>query len=122
MDLSDFVKTVLVSINEGVDAARSQTSRDIHFTQDSNSRTVEFDIAVSAEDKKAAEGKAGIKVLQFAEAGGNISSEKTNSTVSRIQFGVDIEQRTKEEQAKQDAEWEAYSAEQHAGIAGPGIY
>lgn len=116
MDLTDFVKDVLVSVNAAVDQARQQTSRDIHFTYSKASRTVEFDIAVSAEDKKSAKGTAGVRVLQFVEAGGDLTSTQSNSTVSRIKFGVDIEQRTKEEQAKIDAAWS--SRDTHV----PGIF
>lgn len=109
MDLTDFVKTVLVSVNNGVDAARAETTRDIHFSYSQSTRTVEFDIAVSVENKKAAGGKAGVKVLQFVEAGGDVSSEKINSTVSRVKFGVDIDPRTKVEQQKLDAEAASYN-------------
>ena len=110
MDLTDFVKTVLVSVNNGVDEARKQTSRDIHFSYNQSARTVEFDVAVSAEQVSKANGRAGVKVLQFAEAGGDISREKTNSTISRVKFGVDIAPMTKDEAARAAAEAEAHNA------------
>ncbi len=55
MDLQEFVKNVLTDINLGVDEARKLTSRDISFSEKDNARTIEFDIAVSAEtaDKKS---------------------------------------------------------------------
>jgi hypothetical protein len=103
MNLQEFVKNVLVEINAAVDEARQLTSRDIRFSDNGTARTVEFDVAVSAEATSAKSGKAGIKVLQFAEAGGDISQENKNSTVSRITFGVRIEPRTKEEEAADHA-------------------
>lgn len=104
MDLKDFIKNVLIDINGAVDEARSATSRDISFSEKDNARTVEFDIAVSAENTDATSGKAGIKVLQFVEAGGNLSKESKNSTVSRITFGLRIDPMTKDEQAQSYAE------------------
>lgn len=97
MELKEFVQNVLVEINEAVDEARQGTSRDIYFDESKSSRTVEFDIAVTASDKIDGKGKAGIKVLTFAQAGGEIAQQTTNSTVSRVQFGLHISSDTKEE-------------------------
>lgn len=103
MDLQEFVKNVLISIDKAVDEARRETQRDISFSDTKDLRTVEFDIAVSVEETDAKSGKAGIRVLQFAEGGGDISKENKNSTVSRIQFGVHIDAMTKTESANQQA-------------------
>ena len=40
-------------------------------------------------------GKAGIKVLEFIESGGEISKEVKNTTISRIKFGVKVNTKTK---------------------------
>ena len=104
MELKQFIKDVLVEVNEAVDEARSQTNRDIRFSEKDNARTIEFDIAVSAESSDSAAGKAGIKVLQFAEAGGNVSQEHKNSTVSRISFGIRINPLTRDEEEKMKAQ------------------
>lgn len=105
MNLQEFVKNVLTEINAAVDAARQETSRDIKFADKENTRTIEFDIAVSAEETDSKKGKAGIKVLQFAEAGGDITKENKNSTVSRVVFGLNITPLTKEERAQQSADF-----------------
>lgn len=97
MNLQEFVKDVLVSIEGAIEEARGSTSRDIRFAETKDQRTVEFDIAVSVEETANKSGKAGIRVLQFAEAGGDISKENKNSTVSRIKFGVHIESMTRTE-------------------------
>ena len=109
MNLKDFVKNVLVEINAAVDEAGQTTSREIAFSEKDNARTIEFDIAVSAEDTDQKSGKAGIKVLQFAEAGGDISKETKNSTVSRIVFGLRISPLTKAEQAANSAAIRAHN-------------
>ena len=70
---------------------------------------MEFDIAVSVEDTDAKSGKAGIKVLQFAEAGGDISKETKNSTVSRIKFGINVDTATKAEEMRANATAQAYN-------------
>ncbi|HAT73636.1 MAG: hypothetical protein US30_C0009G0023 [Candidatus Moranbacteria bacterium GW2011_GWF2_36_839] len=109
MNLQEFVKDVLVSIDKAVGEARAETQRDVRFSDSKNQRTVEFDIAVSVEEKDSKNGKAGIRVLQFAEAGGDISKENKNSTVSRIQFGVHIDSMTKEEEARLVAQNQSYN-------------
>lgn len=103
MNLQEFVSNVLVSLDKAVDIARGEMKRDVRFVDTKDQRTVEFDIAVSVEEIDAKSGKAGIKVLQFVEGSGDISKESKNSTVSRIKFGIRIDQLTKEEDAAQDA-------------------
>jgi len=100
MDLKEFIKSVLVDINAGVDEARVLTSREIMFTNSKDKRTVEFDIAVTVEETDAKSGKAGVRVLQLVEGGGEISKSAKNSTISRISFGLNIDSWTKEEQEK----------------------
>ena len=102
MNLQEFVKDVLVQINAAVDEARQITSRDIRFSDNDGARTIEFDIAVSADEKNSQSGNAGIKVLRFVEAGGDMAKELKNSTVSRIVFGLHIELSTKIEREAQN--------------------
>ena len=109
MNLKDFVKDVIVSIDNAVEDARGETKRDVHLSDTKESRTVEFDVAVSVEESDTKSGKAGIHVLQFADAGGKISKESKNSTVSRVKFGVFISPQTKDERDARDAENEAYN-------------
>ncbi|MFA7254554.1 MAG: hypothetical protein WC133_00445 [Candidatus Omnitrophota bacterium] len=97
MNLQEFVKDVLVSLDKGVNEARTEMSRDIHFTYSQDQRTVEFDIAVSVEETNLQSGKAGIRVLQFAEGGGELGKENKNASISRIRFGVNIDILTKQE-------------------------
>ena len=99
MELKEFVKKVLTDLVQAVEEARSPSPRDMHLF-DKENKTVEFDIAVTVEDTDKASGKAGIRVLQFIETGGDVSKEIKNSTVSRVKFGVYIDTRTKEEDAQ----------------------
>ncbi len=114
MNLQEFVKDVLVQINAAVDEAGALTSREIRFSEKDNARTIEFDIAVSAEDARGVTGKSGIKVLQFIEAGGDISKENKNSTVSRIVFGLRIAPSTKIEQEANSNAVIAHNADAHS--------
>lgn len=100
MEIEDFVHSIITQLDRAVTKARESTDRDVSFSYNSNNNLVEFDIAVTAttEDKKS--GKAGIKVLSFAEGGGDIAKSETNSTVSRVKFGIYVEPFTKAE--KQD--------------------
>lgn len=120
MNLQDFVKNVLIEINAAVDDARQQTSRDIRFTTNAENRTIEFDIAVSAEEVSGKGGKGGVKVLQFAEIGGDIAKANKNSTVSRVVFGLHIEPRTREEAAAMSAAAAAHN--EHVASKWPNIY
>lgn len=97
MDLKEFVKKVLIDLDGAVDEARTETKRDIHFDNSKDKRTVEFDIAISVEETNEKNGKAGVRVLQFVEGGGELSKTNKNATVSRVSFGVRITEQTKEE-------------------------
>ncbi len=111
MNLRDFVKDVLVGIEGAIESARKDTLRDISFAETKDQRTVEFDIAVSVEELDKANGRAGVRVLEFAEAGGDISKENKNSTVSRIKFGVRIDSITRDEHQRINSEIARVNAE-----------
>lgn len=108
MNLKDFVKNVLIDLSAAVDEARGSMNRDIQFTENERQRTVEFDIAVTAEEKDSKTGKAGVRVLGLAEGSGTLSSEKKNSVVSRVVFGLRINSLTRQEQANLDADFDSY--------------
>ena len=103
MELKEFIKKVLIDTTEAVSESREASSFDMRLKSAGEKRTIEFDIAVSAEENKSVEGGAGIKVLQFIEAGGQRGSETKNSTVSRIRFGIDVDELNKQEKSRQDA-------------------
>ena len=86
MDLKDFIKKVLIDLNRDLDEASSVTSRDISLYNVSERGMVEFDVAVSTENKQNKKGGGGIKVLNFIEGGGKLENKVSNSTVSRVQF------------------------------------
>lgn len=102
MELKEFIKKVLVDLTQAVEEVRAQAIRDM-VLYDKEGHTVGFDIAVSAENVDLKAGKTGIRVLQFAEAGGTISKESKNATVSRVKFSVRIDSITKEEDARNKA-------------------
>ncbi len=99
MELKEFIKGVLKDITEAVEESRSSSARDMFLNDGKEQRTVEFDVAVTAEDITSASGKAGIKVFSIIEGGGETAREVKNSTISRIKFGVHIDRWTKQEHA-----------------------
>ncbi len=111
MELKDFVKNVLKDVTEAVEEYRADSSRDMYLDNSKEQRTVEFDVAVTAEDVTTANGKAGVKVFSLLEGGGEASKEVKSSSVSRIQFGVHVDRFTKRESAEQTAEIERLNAE-----------
>lgn len=109
MELKEFITAALADIVEGIEGAKSRlkdnadmicplvtpAEKDLHGQQGydrirhSYLKTVDFDIAVSAESNATTGGKAGINVLGLqAHLGGDLASK--NSTVSRIKFQVPI--------------------------------
>lgn len=103
MNLKEFTQKALTEIIEGVEATRSNSSRGLRLAQTDDNRTVEFDVAVSVETKSKAEGEAEIKVLAFVGAGGKVGQETTNSTITRIKFGVNVDRLTREEESEAEA-------------------
>ena len=99
MELKEFVKKVLTDLVDAVEETRASSSRDMRLSGNQDSRTVEFDIAISAEESSGASGKAGVRVLEFIQAGGDLSEQTKNSTVSRVKFGIDIDALTKQEES-----------------------
>ncbi len=99
MELKQFVKNVLKDITEAVEETRKESSRDMHLDSSKDQRTVEFDVAVTAEDVTSATGKAGVKVFSVLEGGGEVGKEVKSSSVSRIKFGVSVDRWTKQENA-----------------------
>jgi hypothetical protein len=98
MELKDFVKKVIVDLDQAISEANGETKREVRFKGVKETRTaLEFDVAVTVESTDSTTGKAGIKVWGLAEAGADGSVQNRNSTVSRVSFGVDISEYTKEE-------------------------
>ena len=98
MELKQFVKNVLKDLVEAVEEVRLESSRDMRLDSEDKGRTIDFDIAVAVEDAMKGEGSAGIRVFQFLEGNGGLSTELKNSTVSRVKFGVTVARWNKEEQ------------------------
>lgn len=112
MELKDFIKTVLIDLITGIDEAKNEIDQEgslicppighayiekFNLQMDAMGRhyqKVEFDVAVTAEEKTTIngkiEGKAGlIKVLSMsADVDSGIITN--NSTISRIKFHVPI--------------------------------
>lgn len=101
MELKEFVKKVLIDLDQAVSEVNKETSRDIRFRGVSGKRNeIEFDIAVTVEDRGSKGAKAGIKVFNMIEAGVKNSKDQRNETVSRISFGLQIGAYTKDELKK----------------------
>lgn len=102
MELKDFVKKVIIDLDTAISEANGETQREIRFKGGKETRTaLEFDVAVTVESTDAVGGKGGIKVWGLAEAGIEGATQNKNSTVSRVSFGVDISEYTKEERQQQ---------------------
>jgi len=104
MELKEFVNKVILDIVSAVDDAKEKSVRNLSLQSSKDNRTIEFDVAVSVENMDKKEGKAGIKVLEFMEGGGNIEKEIKNSTVTRIKFGIFVDTWTKAQQQQFDEE------------------
>lgn len=112
MELKEFVKSVLIDLDEAIEEARSEMKRDVSFQGTNSQRVIEFDIAVAVESTNSKGVGGGIKVLELIKAEGKTNSESKNSTVSRIKFGIEIEKMTKKEQDEHTRAWQAHNASQ----------
>jgi|SRR6266481_3742368 hypothetical protein len=109
MNLQSFIENTLVAIANGVRSAQKsapgvsplleQPGEDdevsgVLFTRDQGNLQpvfmVEFDVAVSADEKSASSVGGGIRVLEFVSGGAKRSSENRNATVSRIKFKIPL--------------------------------
>lgn len=104
MDLKDFVSESLKQIIDGVVDAQDHAfnagaavapQRVINMEairlgiDDRMEQSIEFDVAVTAQESQEKQGKAGISIPYF-NAGGKISAGQENSTISRIKFSVPV--------------------------------
>ncbi len=105
MELKDFVKNILKDLVDAVEETRQECSRDMRLDSNKDTRTVEFDIAVTVEDATSSSGKAGIKIFQIIEGGGDISKDYKNSSVSRVKFGIHVDAITKTERAQMNSQF-----------------
>lgn len=105
MELKVFVKNILKDLVDAVEETRQDCSRDMRLDSNKDSRTVEFDIAVTVEDATSSSGKAGIKIFQIIEGGGDVSKEYKNSSVSRVKFGVHVDPITKTERTQMNSQF-----------------
>ncbi len=103
MELKEFVKKVIIDLDQAVSEANTETKRTIRFKGVKEHRTaLEFDVAVTVETGTLTEAGGGIKVWGIAEVGALGSAESKNSSVSRVSFGVDISEYTKQEDAEHE--------------------
>lgn len=101
MELKDFVKKVILDLDAAISEANNEAEREIRFRGVKEKRTaLEFDVAVTVESSDGSNGGGEIKVWGLAQAGGNVTSEQKNSTVSRVTFGIDVDEYTRIERSR----------------------
>ena len=101
MELEQFTKKIISDIVRAVDGVSDELQREVSLRDTKDTRTIEFDIAITTEKTDGVGGEAGIKVIEFIQGKGEISKEVKNSTVSRVKFGVNVNFWTKKEEALQ---------------------
>ncbi len=102
MELSEFIKTTLVEIYDGINKANVEVANRHGKTlgkdmsalfciephrRDSKEGYIIFDVAVSATQESTTSGGGGIKVV-VAALGGELSNATTQEQTSRIKFHV----------------------------------
>lgn len=112
MELKEFVKKVIIDLDNAVSEANLEAKREIRFKGVREHRTaLEFDVAVTVESEASGKGGSEIKVWGIGQIGGSVSAESKNSTVSRVSFGVDIDECTKKEKLEREAKLNAQFSE-----------
>jgi len=103
MDIKGFVKETLRQIVEGVREVQSEVADKSQIAPIGNQREkVEFDIAVTVEEEKTKDKKAGLSVYCI-KAGASGQTSASTSTAHRIKFGVGIDFESKEEETSRYA-------------------
>jgi|FEC22Drversion2_1045045.scaffolds.fasta_scaffold00041_78 hypothetical protein len=102
MELGNFVENALLQIMEGIQRAqtewhnRKDTKGGINISCNgirnavAESKTVKFDIAITAENSVSGEGAGSLKVVGFADLKAEGTLEHKKSVISRVQFEVPI--------------------------------
>ena len=108
MELKDFVKSTITSINEaiidsqnelkdkgviinsektsiGTSGRKHLNSKGVRFVQD-----VDFEISVEIDEKSEKEGGGKLKVANLISLGGGISNEYTSTNLNKIKFTIPI--------------------------------
>lgn len=92
MNLDKFLEEVVRSLINTKNSLQKEFKRKISFNY-KNNECIKFDIAVTAEKESSKSGEGGIQVLNIGGKG-KITTENKNSTISRIQFGLIINEKT----------------------------
>ena len=107
MDIKDFVKESLRQLVDGVREVQSEVVEKSQIAPIGCQREkVEFDIAVTVEEEKTKDKKAGLSVYCI-KAGADAQTSASTSTVHRIKFGVHVDfesKAEKEHRRKKDSE------------------
>jgi hypothetical protein len=90
MELQEFVRETLSHIIHGIDEASGLTGHHIKIHGAKGKKIIEFDVAVSAFERRELTGKAGVKVWEAMSAGGGRTKETKNERISRIKFTVEV--------------------------------
>jgi hypothetical protein len=91
MNLKDFIKSVLVDIDAGIQEAAQQTKRRI-WLQDNEGhkrKGIEFDVAVTANSEASGKAGAEISVVSLASIGTKADAKIMHEEVSRVKFTIE---------------------------------
>jgi len=94
MELQEFVKKTLVDLNTAIHEAEGATSKEIVYAGNSDG-SVQFDIAVTAENSKEKE-KGGRLQVAGVGFGASAGEHDKDTVVSRIRFGVFVHKKNRQ--------------------------
>ena len=106
MDVKEFVESTLVQIVEGISNANEKlkgsgaivSSKHVMPVRDGSTRNektgdlvnlIDFDVAVTVNEKDTADGGAGIEIAGI-QIGGRLQNATENQSVSRIKFSIPL--------------------------------
>lgn len=89
MELDEFIKNTLVSINKGVGDANKEASN--RFVVWPNQQVVNFDVAVEVSSNVGTKKGGGVRI-HVVELGANKSTQTSSSNVSRINFTIGVQE------------------------------
>lgn len=96
MELKSFVTKALIELISAINDVEKISKQEVTFARSQDNKCVTFDIAVTAENTSKGTVEGGITVLGL-NLGGDSALESKSSCVSRIAFGVYVDDITMEE-------------------------
>jgi|SRR6266487_926882 len=88
MKLKDFIKSVLVDIDAGINEAAKETRKRAWLQVDEGNKGIGFDVAVTASSEASGKAGAEISVVSLGSVGAKAEAKIASEEISRVKFTI----------------------------------